>query len=116
MGSVVSFIVVNLYMKHFGRIALSTTTTPRLWMRYMDDTLCHPPFVIQQEEHKQNFLECINNVYPAIKFILDSNQQDSAMPFLDTIVKFEADNTLSLTVYRKLCILTNTFSGTATTI
>ena len=38
---------------------------------------------------------------PAIKFMLESNQQDGAIPFLDTIVKPEADNTLLLTVYRK---------------
>ena len=65
-------------------------------MRYVDDT-----FVIQQEEYKQNFLECINKVDPAIKFTVESNQQDGAIPFLDTIVKPEADNTSSLTVYRK---------------
>ena len=58
-------------------------------------------FVIQQEEHKQNFLERINNVDPAIKFTVENNQQDGAIPFLDTIVKPEADNTLSLIVYRK---------------
>ena len=38
---------------------------------------------------------------PAIKFTVESNQQNGAIPFLDTIVKPEADNTLSLTVYRK---------------
>ena len=39
----------------------------------------------------------INNVDPAIKFTVESNQQDGATPFLDTIVKPEADNSLSLT-------------------
>ena len=62
----------------------------------MDDT-----FVIQQEEHKQNFLGHINNVDPAIMFTMESNQQDGAIPFLDTIIKPEADNTQSLTFYRK---------------
>ena len=62
----------------------------------MDDT-----FVIQQEEHGQNFLEHISNVDPAIKFTLENNQQKGAIPFLETIVKLQADNTLSLTVYRK---------------
>ena len=37
MGSPVIPIVVNLYMKHFERSALSTATTPRVWMRYVDD-------------------------------------------------------------------------------
>ena len=39
---------------------------------------------------------------PAIKYNVDNNQQDGAIPFLDTIVKLEVDNTLSITVYRKL--------------
>ena len=65
-------------------------------MRYVDDG-----FVNQQEEHKQIFLEHINKVDPAIKFTGESNQQDGAIPFLDTVVRLEADNTLSPTVYRK---------------
>ena len=97
MGTLVSTIVAKLYMEHFERTALRTATTaPRLWLRYVDGT-----FVIQQEEHKLNFLEHINNVDPAIKFTVETNQQYGAIPFLDTIVKPQADNTLSLTVYRK---------------
>ena len=96
MGSPVSSMVANLYMEHFERTALTIAPTPRLWMRYMDDT-----FVIQQGEHKQNFLEHINTVDPAIRFKVDSNQQDGAIPFLDTIIKPKADNSLSLTVYTK---------------
>ena len=65
-------------------------------MRYVDVI-----FVIEQEEHKQILLEHINKVDPDIKFTVESNQEDGAIPFLDTIVKPEADNTLSLSVYRK---------------
>ena len=65
-------------------------------MRYVDDT-----FVIQQKEDKQNFLEHINNVDPTIKLTVEGTQQDGAIPFLDTIVKPEAANTPSLTVYKK---------------
>ena len=57
MGIPVSPIMVNLYMEHFERKALSSATTPRLWMRYVDNT-----FVIQQEEHQQIFLEHIIKV------------------------------------------------------
>ena len=70
--------------------------SPQLWLRYVDDT-----FVIQKEEYKQNFLEHINSVDPAIKFTVEDTKQDGAIPFLDTLVKPEADNTLSITVYRK---------------
>ena len=65
-------------------------------MRYEDGT-----YVIQQEGHKQTFLEHINKVGPAIKFTVENNQENDAIPFLDTLVKLEAHNTLSITVYRK---------------
>ena len=80
----------------FGRKSLSTASTPRLWIRYLDDT-----FVIQQEGHKQTFLEHTNKMVPAIKFTVEGNQENGAIPFPDTSVKLEADNTLSITVYRK---------------
>ena len=65
----VSSIVANLYMEHFEKKALSTTSpAPRLWMKYVDDT-----FVIQRVKQKQNFLGHINNIDPAIKFIVENN-------------------------------------------
>ena len=62
----------------------------------MDDT-----FVIQQQGQKQTFLEHINNVDPAIKYTVEGNQENGTFLFLDTLVKPEADNTLSITVCRK---------------
>ena len=97
MGSLVSPIVANLHMEHFEKKDFSTTFTPRLWMRYVDDT-----FIIQQERQKQTFLEHINKVDPAIEFTVKGHQENGTIPFLDTLVKPEADNTLSITVYRKL--------------
>ena len=65
-------------------------------MSHVDDT-----FVIQKEIHKQDFLQHINSVDPAIKFTVEDNKEDGAIPFLDTIVKPEVDGKLSITVYRK---------------
>ena len=62
----------------------------------MDDT-----FVIHKEVNKQGFLQHINSVEPAIKFTVEDNKEDGSIPFLDTIVKPEADGSLSITVYRK---------------
>ena len=76
----------------------------------MDDT-----FVIQKEEDKQNFLNHINSVDPTIKFKVENTREDGAIPFLDTQVKPEADNTLSFTVYRKAPPWISICSGTATT-
>ena len=97
MGSLVSTIVHNLYMEYFEQKAQSTVThPPRMWLRYVDDTL-----FIQKEDNKQNFLEHINSVDLGLKFTVEDNEEDSVIPFLDTIVKLKADSRLSITVYRK---------------
>ena len=44
------------------------------------------------------FLQYINSVDPAIQFTVENNKEDGAIPFLDTIVKPEADGNLSITV------------------
>ena len=58
-------------------------------------------WVVQREENKQNLLQHINSVNLAIKFTVEDNREDGAIPFLGTIVKPEADGKLSVTVYRK---------------
>ena len=62
----------------------------------MDDT-----FVIHKEVNKQGFLQHINSVDPAIRFTVEDNKEYGSILFLDTIVRPEADGTLSITVYRK---------------
>ena len=85
VGSLVSPIVANQYMEYFEQKALSIAP-PRLWQRYFVDT-----FVIQKEVNKQDFLQHIDSVDPAIQFTVENNEEDGAIPFLDTIVKPEAD-------------------------
>ena len=75
MGSLGSPIVANLYMEYFELLVLPPT--PRLWLRYVDDT-----FVIQKELHKQDFLQHINIDDPAIQFTVQNNKEDGAIPLL----------------------------------
>ena len=97
MGSPVSPIVANLYMEYLEQKSLSPAPHPtRFCSRYVDDT-----FVIHKEANKQGFLQHINSVDPAIRFTVEDNKEDGSIPFLDTIVKPEADGSLSITVYRK---------------
>ena len=70
--------------------------TPQAWFRFVDDT-----WVIQQQAHKQGFLDRINSIDPAIKFTVEGNQVNGAIPFLDTLVTPLADNSLSFQVYQK---------------
>ena len=69
---------------------------PRFWHRFVDDT-----FVIHNDVNKQDFLQHINSVDPAIRFTVEDNKEDGSILFLDTTVKPEADGSLSITVYRK---------------
>ena len=93
----VSPIVANLYMEYLEQKALSTALhPPSFWCRFVDDT-----FIIHKEVNKQDFLQHSNSVDPAIKFTVEGNKEEGSIPFLDTIVKPEADGILSITVYRK---------------
>ena len=65
-------------------------------MRYVDDI-----FVIQKVDQKQNFLDHINDIDPAIKFTVEGNKENGAIPLTDMLVKPEPENSLSITVYRK---------------
>ena len=56
---------------------------------------------LSKEKKKKSFLQHINSVYLAIKFTVEDNKEDGTIPFLDTIVKPEADGKPSITVYRK---------------
>ena len=69
---------------------------PQVWYRFVDDT-----WVIQQQAHKQAFLDHINSIDPAIKFTVEGTQGNGAIPFLDTLVTPLADNSLSISVYHK---------------
>ena len=85
-----------MYMKYFEREALCPASTPWYWFRFVDNT-----FVIQQQPHKQLFLDHINNIDLAIKFTVEGNQENGVISSLDTLDKLEADNSLSISVYRK---------------
>ena len=54
---------------------------PRLWRRYVNDT-----FVGQEVEHKEQYLQHINNLDHAIKFTVDGQQIVWSKLFLDTIM------------------------------
>ena len=96
MGSPISPLIANIFMEEFEVKALSSFPhPPSLWLRFVDDT-----FVINKAEHSQELLQHINNQDPHIQFTVEPTQQGS-LPFLDTLITIQPDNTLSTTVYRK---------------
>ena len=100
----------QLYMEFLEQKALGTApNTPRFWHRFVDDI-----FVIHKEVNKQDFLQHINSVDPAIKFTVEDTKEDGSIPFLDTIV-----NLRLMAHYPSLCtgnphIQTSTCHGTVT--
>ena len=96
MGSPISPIIANIFMEEFEVQALqSSPNPPSMWLRFVDDT-----FVINRAEHIQSLLQHINNQDPHIQFTVEPTQHGS-LPFLDTLVIIQPDNTLSTSVYRK---------------
>ena len=70
MGSPISPIVANLYMEYLKEKHLNLLQIPpQVWYRFVDDT-----WVIQKQSSKQDFLEHINKVDPAIKFTMEGTQ------------------------------------------
>ena len=110
MGSPISPIIANIFMEEFEVKALqSFPNPPSMWLRFVDDT-----FVINKAEHSQDLLQHINNQDPHIQFTVEPTQQGS-LPFLDTLVTIQPDNTLSTSVYRKPTHKINIYTGTAIT-
>ena len=95
MGSPMSSLIANIFMEEFEVKALSSTPTPSLWLRFVDDT-----FVINRAEHSQALLQHINSQDPHMQFTVEPTQQGS-LPFLETLVAIQQDNTFSTSVYRK---------------
>ena len=97
MGSPINPIVANLFMEEFEIMAInSAVDPPRIWKRFVDNT-----FVVIDSTKKEKFLEHINYMDPYIKFTTENTKPDGFLPFLDTIVLPQPDNTLVTSVYRK---------------
>ena len=71
MGSPISPIAANLYMEYIEQKALSTATPPL----ECESGIWNTTFVIQKEDHKQNFLEHIYSVDLAIRFTAEDNKK-----------------------------------------
>ncbi len=56
---------------------------------------------IKQKTDARSFLGHINNIYEAIQFTVDSENENGELPFLDCLIMRNPDGTPYTTVYRK---------------
>ena len=74
MGSPVSPIVANLYMKELENKALEAAKLyPRMWVRYIDNTFV---LWLHGEQHFESFHQHLNSQHPAIQFTMEREQQN----------------------------------------
>ena len=94
MGSPISLIVANLYMEDLEIKVINTTEhTPRVWKRYVDETL-----VVIELTKKQEFLEPLNKMAPHIQFTTEEMRADGTIHFLDTLVMSQPHTSLITTM------------------
>ena len=94
MGSPLSPIGCNIFMEWLENKAITTapiTCRPRFWRRYVDYVL----EIVRRTEH-------LNKVDPSnsLKFTYEE-EQDGAIPFLDTLIMRKPDGSVKLCIYRK---------------
>ena len=92
MGGPTSAIVSEIYMQ-----SLETTADhpPKVWERHVDDV-----FSIVHKTYLQELLEHINSLYPQTQSTR-KEENNSSLPFLDTLVQRNDDKTISVKIYRK---------------
>ena len=95
MGSPILGLIAELVMQHFEELTLHGEASPRLWLRYVDDT-----FLIIKKADVDRFLLKINSTWPAIQFTCEVEQAGS-LPFLDVHLSRIRDGKLHSWVYRK---------------
>ena len=100
MGSLVSYIVMNLYMEDLELKIIATEPVdcqPRNWERYMDAVIClvHTGKAKKLQQH-------MNVVDPTGSIIFTrGDEKNNSMPFLDAKFTRKEDASVKSTVYRK---------------
>ena len=96
MGGPTSAIVSEIYMQSLETTAITTADhPPKVWERHVDDV-----FSIVHKSYLQALLEQINNLHPQTQFTKEK-ENNSILPFLDTLVQRNHDKTISVKIYRK---------------
>lgn len=96
MGSPISVVVANLVMEVLEEKALqSFIHPPRIYKRYVDDTIC-----VIRRDLIDEFHQHLNSQDSDIKFTVE-RYADDGLPFLDTLNKIKEDGSIDVSIFRK---------------
>ena len=88
--------VAEIYVHATEATALTTTShPPKVWEWHVDDV-----FSIIRKSNLHDFFQHINSLHPKTKFTMET-EENSQLPFPDTLIQRNNDNTISVRVYRK---------------
>ena len=91
MGGPTSAIVSEIYMQSLETTAVTTADhPPKVWERHVDDV-----FSIVHKTYLQELLKHINSLHPQTQFTKEE-ENNSSLPFLDTLVQRNHDKTISV--------------------
>ena len=93
MGSPISPTVANLYMEALNPRPSAQQNIHQEYGRGI--------FVVIKSSKKEKFPEHINKMDPHIHFTTEVAKADGSIPFLDTLVRPQSNNSLFTSVYRK---------------
>ena len=96
MGRPTSATISEIYMQSLETTAITTAYhPPKVWERHVDDL-----FSIVHKTCLQELLEHINNLHSQTQFT-NEEENNSSLPFFDTLVQRNHDKTISVKIYRK---------------
>ena len=91
-----SAIVSEIYIQSLETTAITTAGhPPKVWERHVDEV-----FSIVNKTYLEELLEHISNLHPQTQFTKEE-ENNSSLPFLDTLVQRNHDKTISVKISRK---------------
>jgi hypothetical protein len=98
MGSPLSLVIANFYMKDFEERALALAPhKPLCWFRYIDDTSV---IWLHRTDNLGDFLTHLNSIHQRIQLTMET-ESEGHLPFLDIGIYRRSDGSLGNRVYRK---------------